>query len=54
MPVKLTPQKKKNLKRLVNQLFFIRISLISFLAKANGTTVSVLQQLNILPCITEH
>ena len=39
--VKLTPQKEKNLKRLVNQLFSMKNPSIRFLAKVIGTIVSV-------------
>ena len=41
MSVELTPQKEKNLKRLVNQLFSMRNQSIRFLEKVIGTTVSV-------------
>ena len=41
MSVKLTPQKEKNLKRLVNQLFSVKTPSIRFLAKVIGTIVSV-------------
>ena len=54
MSVKLTPQKEKNLKRLVNQLFSMKNSSIRFLAKVIGTIVSVFQQLNMLPYTTKH
>ena len=39
MSVKLTPQKEKNLKRSVNQLFSMRNVLISFLHKVIGTYI---------------
>ena len=41
MSIKLTPQKEKNLKRLVNQLFFMKSPSVRFLAKVIGTIVSV-------------
>ena len=41
MSVKLTPQKEKNLKRLVNQLFSMKSPSIRFFAKVIGTIVSV-------------
>ena len=41
MSIKLTPQKEKNLKRLVNQLFSMKNPSIRFLAKVIDTIVSV-------------
>ena len=41
MSVRLTPQKEKNLKRLVNQLVSMKNPSIRFLAKLIGTIVSV-------------
>ena len=41
MSLKLTPQKEKNLKRFVNQLFSMKNPSIRFLAKLIGTIVSV-------------
>ena len=40
MSVKLTLQKKKNLRRLVNQLFSMKKTSIRFLAKVIGTIAS--------------
>ena len=47
--VKLTPQKEKNLKRLVNQLFSMKNPSIRFLAKGIGTIVSVFPAVKYFP-----
>ena len=47
--VKLTPQKEKNLKRLVNQLFSMKNPSIRFLAKGIGTIVSVFPAVKYSP-----
>ena len=52
MSVKLTPQNKKTLKGLINQLFSIKNPSVRFLAKVIGT--QFFQQLNMLPCNTDH
>ena len=49
MSIKLTPQKEKNLKRLVNQLFFMKSPSIRFLAKVIGTIVSVFPAVKYAP-----
>ena len=49
MSVKLTPQKTKNLKRLVNQLISMENPLIKFLAKVIGTIVSVFPEVKYAP-----
>ena len=49
MSVKLTPQKEKNLKRLVNQLFSMKNPSIRFLAKVKGTVVSVFPAVKYAP-----
>ena len=49
MSVKLTPQKKKNLRRLVNQLFSMKKTSISFLAKVIGTIASVFPAVKYSP-----
>ena len=49
MSVKLTPQKEKNLKRLVNQLFSMKTPSIRFLTKLIGTIVSVLITVKYAP-----
>ena len=49
MSVKLTPQKEKNLKRLVNQLFSMKNPSIRFLAKVAGTIVSVFPAVKYAP-----
>ena len=54
MEVKLTPQKEKNRKRLLNRLFSMKNPSSTSLAKVIVTIVSVLQQSNMLPCTTEH
>ena len=51
MSVKLTPQKEKNLKRLVNQLFSMKNPSIRFLAKKTGTTVSVFPAVKYTPIL---
>ena len=52
MSVKLTPQKKKTLKGLINQLFSMKNPSVRFLAKVIGT--QFFQQLNMLPCNIDH
>ena len=47
--VKLTPQKEKNLKRLVNQLFSTKKPSIRFLAKVIGTIASVFPAVKYAP-----
>ena len=47
--VKLTPQKEKNLKRLLNQLFSMKNPPIRFLAKVIGTIVSIFQAVKYAP-----
>ena len=49
MSVKLTPQKEKNLKRLVNQLFSMKTLSIRFLAEVIGTIVSVFPAVKYVP-----
>ena len=49
MSVKLTPQKEKSLKILVNQLFSMKTPLIKFLAKVIGTIVSVFPAVKYIP-----
>ena len=49
MSVKLTPQNKKNLKRLVNQLFSMKNPSIRFLAKVISTIVSVFPAVKYAP-----
>ena len=49
MSVKLTTQKEKNLKRLVNQLFSMKHPSIRFLAKVIGTIVSVFPAVKYAP-----
>ena len=49
MSVKLTPQKEKNLRRLVNQLFSMKIPSMRFLAKVIGTIVSVFPAVKYAP-----
>ena len=49
MSTKLTPQKEKNLKRLVNQLFSMKNPSIRFLAKVIDTIVSVVPAVKNAP-----
>ena len=49
MSVKLTSQKEKNLKRLVNQLFSMKDPSIRFLAKVIGTIVSIFLAVRYAP-----